>query len=213
MSAWGASQDTLLRLLELPFQPPLSPARSRPSSASTPGSPAAMPLAAAQGQSQGLSQGLSSSPQAATSLEVERARLRELDGKWNDSQREAEHRGLPLVYCAAASNDVHSELAHIIRGADAFYVGSTQDPIWRWLGGRAVPDDPFTASRGAMPGHCICWTSLHVLDLLDGPGAAALETRLIIWAKGQWPEKCMNRALDARGLDRGVPGFVYVVTK
>ena len=112
---------------------------------------------------------------------------------------------LPISLDYMSGPNVEETLADLISThcVDRFYIGATQAPPRRWLGGwNDARDD-------RMPGHCERWRCMFMIGLQKDAAARRLETRLIVWAQERWPHLCANVAADSRGQCAG-PNWVYV---
>ena len=124
-----------------------------------------------------------------------------LEERWDAARVAA--RGLPVAFHVVPDEELESFISHIVSGADAFYVGATTDPKWRWAGGES--------ERGFMQGHRETWNALHVLHLSESKSSRSQETRLIQHFMKQ--PRCHNRKPDARGQVRDEPNFIYVALR
>jgi len=124
-----------------------------------------------------------------------------LEERWDAARVAA--RGLPVAFHVVPDEELESFISHIVSGADAFYIGATTDPKWRWVGGES--------ERGFMQGHRETWNALHVLHLSESKSSRSQETRLIQHFMKQ--PRCHNRKPDARGQVRDEPNFVYVALR
>ena len=118
---------------------------------------------------------------------------------------EAANRSLPIMFEYVRNPSCRDTLETLIGSGhhyvDFFYIGATQTPARRWLGGWSERDDK------PMKGHCEKWEYMYMIALEKE--ARNLEKRLIEWAKQRWPDQCTNRAKDARGQCAG-PNWIYV---
>ena len=116
-----------------------------------------------------------------------------------------EARGLPVVFQYVSDQALENAIYDIAPVADAFYIGATTDPRRRWIGGDSM--------RGYMQGHSKVWDKLHVFHLSHSESSRCQETRLIEHCLGQYPGRCTNLAVDARGQVKGMPNFLYVALR
>ena len=108
--------------------------------------------------------------------------------------------GTPLSYVLA---DSMAELPSRVRGKGKYYIGVTQDPVWRFWG----PED-FK--------HCHTWKTMFVLAVSTGSGIKFLETAMLANPRiGLGHFFCTNKGAGAEGVARNpdpeVPYFLYVV--
>ena len=131
----------------------------------------------------------------------------ELHGIWECAVKSARSHCLPIKFHDVEKDELQALIAGLVGDSEAFYIGATVDPCWRWLGGNS--------DRGAMQGHLYNgWDRLHVLYLGQGREAAPLEASPIRFAEHQYPQwQCHNKAPDNRGQVRGVPNFIYLVLR
>ena len=120
-----------------------------------------------------------------------------LEERWDAARVAA--RGLPIAFYFVPDEDLEGSIPP---DADAFYIGATTDPKWRWIGGES--------ERGFMQGHSRNWNALHVLHLSESESSRSQEKRLIHHCMNQYPSRCHNRTPDARWQGRGEPNFLYV---
>ena len=143
---------------------------------------------------------------------------------WYAKAYECESKGLPFTFwdCTAAKMMEFECLIDFLalkdRDTEEFYVGATRDPIDRWIGflnpvtggrkGGWVPDHRQPRGRGGKG-----MVELHVLAVLLGKEAKAVETTLIQYSQKMYPDLCSNKAPDSRGIqDEGV-FYIYVTRR
>ena len=119
-----------------------------------------------------------------------------------DAARVAARVGLPIAFHFVPDEDLEVSIFEVVSYVDAFYIGATTDPKWRWIGGES--------ERGYMQGHSSNWNALHVLHISESQNSRSQEARVIRHFMNQYPSRCHNRAPDARGQLRGEPNFLYV---
>jgi len=116
----------------------------------------------------------------------------------------------------SAAQDLEASLRGIVsQGCAAFYVGSTVNPLRRWLGDDGMEQfglgRGWRGTRGPMPGHISTWRLMKVCGLFEGAVARGREASLIAFGKQLWEEGSQNVALDARGVSASTPAYIYVV--
>jgi len=117
---------------------------------------------------------------------------------------EAANRSLPIMFEYVRNPSCRDTLETLIGSGHYvgfFYIGATQNPVRRWLGGWSERENK------PMKGHCEKWEYMYMIGLEKE--ARNLEKRLIEWALLRWPDQCTNRAPDARGQCAG-PNWIYV---
>ncbi len=129
-----------------------------------------------------------------------------LSAQWERVADEVHSSGHPIIMKFTELYDIRDELTALSYAADAFYVGATTDPIWRWEGG------PSDRGRGEyMEGHSEQWQELNVLHISWGVEAVEIETSLIKQVIDH--DNCKNKASDSRGLVKSKPNFIYVAVR
>ena len=85
----------------------------------------------------------------------------------------------------------------VCRADRPFYVGGTVNVRRRWLG------------DGTMKPHSDSYDSMCILAIAAGKFGGQLETQLIRYALDRFPQNCLNKAKDSRGLSDG-NNFIYL---
>jgi hypothetical protein len=139
----------------------------------------------------------------------------------------ATQRSLPISFALKnTAHDCKEALLAILRGhpSKQVYVGTTIDPIRRWLGDTREEflghraEHPQKRLRPLQTGHGQPrnrnrpppYSEMHILAYAPHKKALLLEPYLIYLARDHSDGWCVNKAIDARGMT-AEPNFLYVV--
>ena len=105
---------------------------------------------------------------------------------------------------------VWQQCVDICKEGRPLYVGATESPAWRWMGG-PTPSGGWVQGHKAFPMPFV--RMIVVLACVSRFRILVAEKKLVDWAKAAYPDQICNERAGGAGMSkRGNFGFLYILT-